>query len=288
MEQVAALLPEDMTKALEHGFNATPDEVEQMKVDSYNALEGKTNASDGHYDCPICRNKGIVAVLRYSETYGRNVETYERCSCAKKRRSLRKLIASGLGSMVMKKTFDLYQANEPWQQIIKERAQQFCDEGGQCFFIGGQSGAGKTHLCTAIAMHLFEQDRELRYMIWPKELPVIQGAVNEPETYTAIMKELSETDVLYIDDLFQNGSEQGRLRPPSGPEIKRAFEIINQRSQNENLVTIISSEFTHEDIVRFQQSLGGRINELAGNGQWVVNLKPDIKKNWRLKNTLNL
>jgi len=290
MDSAGDLLKTILPEGLGNGSDVpvpTKEEFEKMKVDAWNALPGEKTAADGFYHCPLCNDKQIYAYLDENPYTGLKVEMHMQCTCKKKRRVLRGLIASGLGAAVENCTFDKYQTRESWQEAIKARAMQFVDSGAQCFYMGGQTGAGKTHLCTAIAMSLFEQDKNLRYMIWPKELPVMQGLVNEPEQYAAMMNELENVDVLYIDDLFQNGYENGRLRSPSGAETKRAFEIINQRVLDPEKITIISSEFTLHDLTQIHPSIAGRINEKANNGEYCISLSRDPGKNWRMKNTLN-
>jgi len=288
MDSAGDLLKTLLPAGLVNGSDVpSADEFEQMKVDAWNALPGEKMAADGFYHCPLCNDKQIYAYLAENPYTGRMMEMHRQCDCKKKRRVLRGLVASGLGAAVEDCTFDKYQTRDGWQASIKARAMAFADSGVACFYIGGQTGAGKTHLCTAIAMQLFEQGKNLRYMIWPKELPIMQGLVNEPEQYAAMMNELENVDVLYIDDLFQNGYENGRLRSPSGAETKRAFEIINQRALDPAKITIISSEFTLHDLARIHESIAGRINEKAKNGDFVINLSRDPGKNWRMRNSLD-
>lgn len=288
MDSAGDLLKTLLPEGLGSGSNIDEKRVVQSMVDSYNSIPGNKSAKDGFYHCEICNDKGVYAYMKYDETYQRWRDAYDQCGCSKKRNVLRGLIASGLGAAVENCTFDKYQTRDGWQVAIKERAMQFVQSGVQFFYIGGQTGAGKTHLCTAIAMSLFEQGKNMRYMVWPKELPVMQGLVNEPEQYSAMMDELENVDVLYIDDLFQNGYENGRLRPPSGAETKRAFEIINQRVLDPAKITIISSEFTLHDLARIHESIAGRINEKANNGEYVINLSRDPGKNWRMKSMMDL
>lgn len=268
------------------GTDLTDEQYQQKKVDDFNALPGEGNASDGFYHCEICNDKGIYAYLATSPATGKKYDAYAQCSCGKKRHALRQLISSGLGDAIKDCRFDNYQTLHDWQAAIKSKAMQFAEQGGQVFFFGGQSGAGKTHLCTAITMHQFKQGRNIKYMTWPKEIPVMQGLVNEPQQYSALMTELETVDVLYIDDLFNNGMEGGRLRPPSGAETKRAFEIINQRCINKKLVTIISSEFTIPDLANIAENLAGRIVEKANDGEYCINLRKDPKKNWRMRSMM--
>ena len=72
--------------------------------------------------------------------------------------------------------------------------------------------------------------------------------------------------------------------------MKRTFEIINFRSMNPDLITIISSEKTIEAMVEIDQALAGRIAELANKDEcgYCIALDPDIKKNWRLKGMVRL
>lgn len=287
MASAGDLLKGRFAEGMPHGIDLTEDEYLQRKVDDYNKMPGDKRECDGFYHCEKCNEKMLYAYITTSPATGIKREAYAQCDCVPKRQAMRRLIASGLGDAIKRCRFDNYQTLDGWQANIKGKAMQFAEQGGRVFFFGGQSGAGKTHLCTAIAMHHFNQGKGIKYMIWPKELPVIQGLVNEPERYTALMRELETVDVLYIDDLFNNGMEGGRLRSPSGPETKRAFEILNQRCINEKLVTIISSEFTIPDLANIAENIAGRIVENAGDGEYCINIRKDPKKNWRMRSMMN-
>lgn len=269
------------------GIDLTEDEYLQRKVDDFNALPGEKRECDGFFHCEKCNEKMLYAYVTTSPATGKKHDAYAQCDCVKKRQALRRLISSGLGDAIKHCRFDNYQTPNDWQAAIKGKAMQFAEQGGQVFFFGGQSGAGKTHLCTAISMTQHEKGRSIKYIIWPKELPVMQGLVNDPQQYSALMTELETVDVLYIDDLFNNGMEGGRLRPPSGAETKRAFEIINQRCINKKLTTIISSEFTIPDLANIAENLAGRIVENANDGEYCINLRKDPKKNWRMRSMMN-
>jgi DNA replication protein DnaC len=182
-------------------------------------------------------------------------------------------------------TFDKYEAEEPWQQTIKATAQRFLqDDRNTWFFIGGQSGAGKTHICTAIAVHYIRNGKEVKYMLWRDEITKVKAVVNDPEQYGELMKALKETDVLYIDDLFKGGKgEDGQYKPPTAADINAAFEIINYRYNNPNLITIISSERTLVELNEIDEAIAGRIAERAKESGYCINLKKDKSRNWRMK-----
>lgn len=265
------------------------EEYEQMKVDSYNSSVGSLDQADG-YQCDKCKNKGFIAVLRMAEVYGYPVETLVPCRCQKARNALSRLARSGLKDAVRKYTFEGYEAPEAWQEKIKDAAQRFCEtQGDEWFFIGGQSGAGKTHICTAIAVHFIRQGKEMKYMLWRDEITRLKGLVTDPEQYGEAMAELKNADVLYIDDLFKNGKDDsGNVKQPTPADINAAFEIINYRYNNPGKITIISSERTLIEMNGIDEAIAGRIAEKSKAGGYCINLARDPRKNWRMKDMINL
>lgn len=279
MQPIKKMMPSQIK--LERGSNMTDQEREQWKADLYNSREGDLNQYDG-YDCPLCKNKGWIAEVQFA--FGYYTEVHKACKCQKTRQTIRRLNRSGLQNVVREYTFAKYEATEQWQKAIKSAAQAFCkDKENNTFFIGGQSGAGKTHICTAIAVDYIKQGKEVRYMLWRDEIDRIKAVINDPEKYDALMKELKETDVLYIDDLFKDGSEDGKYKAPSPADVKRAFEIINYRYMNPTLVTIISSERTLVELNEIDEAIAGRIAEKAKSAGYCLNLKRDKSRNYRMK-----
>jgi DNA replication protein DnaC len=288
MEAIGKMMPTIRMEGMEL-CSETPEERAQRKADDYNATEGSLNQEDG-YDCPICKNKGHVAFIGEKDAFGWPAEYFKPCKCCKVRNAIRRLNRSGLKNVVKEMTFDKYEARDSWQQAIKDTAQRFCQANdGSWFFIGGQSGAGKTHICTAIAVHYIRQGKEVRYMVWPKEIQTIQALVNDADKYASLMKDIQEADVLYIDDLFKHGKdEHGNVKAPTAPEVRRAFEIINHRYNNPGLVTIISSERTLFDLDNIDEAVAGRIAQRSKPGGYCITLKPDKRKNWRMQGVMEL
>lgn len=254
----------------------------QAQVDSYNASTGDRNLLDG-YDCPICKNKGMIAVL--TETNGIYSDTNRFCVCNEIRKQRLRLKKAGLLHMVETCTFDRYETPDAWQAAIKEKAMRFCqDDEHLFFFIGGQSGAGKTHICTAITAHYIDQGKRAKYMVWIDESNKLKGLVTEPGEYAAAMDEIKKTEVLYIDDLFKPiRGANGQITPPSYADIRLAMEIINYRYNNPGLITIISGERTIDELLYLDEALAGRISQLSKEGGYCINLKKDSGRNWRLK-----
>lgn len=288
MERMAEILKElGMPEYGSDGFDQKS--MEQSKVDSYNATVGDLDKEDG-FHCSRCLNKGFVAELHFSDTYQHWMEVLVTCKCARSRNAIRRLNRSGLKDIVKKYTFDNYQANDAWQQTVKSTAERFCtDTSGAWFFIGGQSGAGKTHLCTAMAVKAIKAGKNVRYMLWRDEIAKIKSAVNETDVYAGLMRELKETDVLYIDDLFKTGKgNDGRTAFPTAADINAAFEIINFRYNSPEAVTIISSERTLTELMDIDEAIAGRIAERSKQGGFCINLKKDPAKNYRMHGIVEL
>ena len=142
------------------------------------------------------------------------------------------------------------------------------------YFIGGQSGAGKTHICSAIANQLLDNGSKVEYMLWNDKVAKLKAIQLEHDTYSREINKLKSVEVLYIDDLFKtkDGIE------PSSADIKIAFEIFNWRYNNK-LKTIISTEKTIMEIEQIDEAIAGRIAERAG--KFALNIAKDDKRNYR-------
>lgn len=260
----------------------------RMSCDDYNNRVGNLNEIDG-YDCPVCKNRGMISVPK-QDSAGHWAEWHTMCDCRKTRHTLRKLKQSGLKNMIHDYTFDKYIAEEPWQETIKAGALRFIeDEENTWFFIGGASGAGKTHICTAIAAHYLNKGKFVKYMLWRDDVVKLKANVNDSEAYDNMMHELKTADVLYIDDLFKTGkNNDGMPQKPTGADINIAFELLNYRYNNPELITLISSESRVKDILDIDEAIGGRIAERTIQFGYGINIKPDRNKNYRLKGSVEL
>lgn len=278
MEDFQIRLPQGM----EHTFKPmTPEERAKIEAESFNSSAGSLDADDG-YKCDICHNKGLI--MRAYEYSGTWTTTTARCKCMDVRATIRNMNRSGLKSIIRDYTFGKFVATEPWQQTLKEAAEAYAREPEGWFFIGGQSGAGKTHLCTAICREFLLAGKAVKYMLWRDEIVKLKEKVNAPE-YEEAVGQYKNAEVLYVDDLFKTGkAPDGTKQKPSGADVNIAFEILNYRYNNPQLLTVISSESTIDDILDIDEATGGRIFERAK----AFSLKPDRSKNYRLKGATEL
>ena len=261
-----------------------PEELETLKAESFNSSSGNLNEEDD-YECDICHNKGLIlrAVLTdrgYWTTVSRE------CKCMSVRRTIKMMKKSGLKNIIKDYTFDKFEDSQPWQKTIKDAAVAYAKNPVGWFFIGGQSGAGKTHICTAICREFLLTGTAVKYMLWRDDVTKIKNLVTEADEYQKLIDVYKKVRVLYIDDLFKTGrSADGTKQRPTAADINVAFEILNYRYNDPKLLTIISSECTVNDILDIDEAVGGRIFERSRKA---FSLKPDKSRNYRLRGEVEL
>ena len=253
--------------------------VSEEKCKMWNESSGNLHEQDG-YSCDLCKNKGYTVVSReYLEGYE---EVMRPCKCTKVRDAIVRMKRSGLEPIIKKYTFDKYIVSDGWQKTMKDTARSYAENPrGRWLFLGGTCGSGKSHLCTAAAIHLLKQGNSVKYMQWREEAVMLKSLVNSEE-YQAKIKEYKDCDVLYIDDLFKTGkTDFGGVQRPTAADINLAFEILNFRIVNQK-ITIISTEYTLSELVDVDEGIAGRIAEKCEDA--LLNIGRDKKKDYRLRN----
>lgn len=282
MEPIQALLAKLNESATTYK-PMTPREYEQFKVDGLNATEGTRHLEDG-YCCDLCKNKGYVVRLIEDKPEDFRQVICD-CKCVQIRNSILRMRRSGLKDIIKDYTFDKFEASEPWQQTLKTAAMGYAANPTGWFFVGGQSGAGKTHICTAISREFLLSGRSVKYMLWRDDVVRLKANVNDSEVYRKMIDEYKRVDVLYVDDLFKTGkSWDDMAQKPTGADINIAFEIFNFRYNNPASVTIISSELTEDELMDIDEAVGGRIYERSK----AITIGRDRSRNYRVKGALTV
>lgn len=246
-----------------------PKKAEELKVKSFNKDVGTLE----HYNCDKCKNKGYIAYVDNTDKFA-----LKRCDCMTIRTSNERIAKSGLADLLKDYTFDNYITTEKWQESIRASAMAFVnDDGSHWFFIGGQVGSGKSHICTAISAEMIAKGKKVAYMLWRDEIVPLKANVNDYEEYDKRIGYFKNVQVLYIDDFLK--VERGK--EPTSADVNIAFELLNYRYNNPDLITIISSEFTARDIISIDEAVGSRIYEKSKKYQ--ININADINKNYRLR-----
>ena len=255
----------------ELNLQALPLSDRKSEVDMLNEIHGTLSAAE--YDCKVCLNKGVIFYMEGEEV------VCKECECIRTRKSLISMSRSGLSEIMSVKNFKNFEIEHDFQKLMRDNAVKFVREKGRCFFIGGQVGCGKTHICTAIAGYMIKHGKGVRYLQWRDDTPKLKAGMADGDSLTEIEK-LKKIDVLYIDDLFKN--QQGQ--EPTNADINLAFDIINYRYINSELITIISSEKTFVELLTIDEAIASRIAEMSTG--YTLSIAKDIRKNYRLKDVL--
>ena len=122
-------------------------------------------------------------------------------------------------------------------------------------------------------------------MLWRDEIVHIKEVASAGGEVCAILDRYKNADVLYIDDLFKTGrSFDAQMQRPTVADINYAFEIINYRGLNPNLLTIISSELTTHELMEIDEAVGGRIIEHST----AINISRGRDRNYRVRGAVTL
>ena len=261
MEELRALIPSSQ------GLASSSDDWQVQALNS-----GRIESS--LYDCPVCGNRTVI----YKRIESGEIVAVP-CKCRKIRESIRLMKRSGLEQSIRGQTFESYHAAEPWQQNILDKARAYAAHPEGWFFIGGQVGCGKTHLCTAIVRKLLLEGRSAKYFPW-RDVSKLKGLHGDE-----LRDALKSVSVLYVDDFFKGGTmaPDGKIKP-SAADLNLAFEIINHRYVGRELITIFSSEKSIDEIMELDEAVGSRIYQRT-KGNYLY-ISPDARKNYRMEGAL--
>lgn len=223
-------------------------------------------------DCPICLNREHIFYVDYEK----ESVFAKPCICVKERNVRTYLRKSGLLFVENEYTFDNFFAEEQWQKHIKKTALEYIEDGYKTsgFYMGGQVGAGKSHICSAIAIHLMKQGIPCKYVRWRDFMAEIKSLVNSEE-YNDEMAFYTNIKLLYIDDFLKAPNN------PTDADLKLAYDLINGRYSH-GLNTIISSEYILNKIRDFDEALHSRLVELTET-KYCLSISRDSGKDQRIK-----
>ena len=174
----------------------------------------------------------------------------------------------------MNKRVNSFIASDPWQEAIKKMAVNYiadCKnnfaEHSPCNWLMflGQSGCGKTHLCSGISNWLLEQNKRVLYVRYIE----LSNSISNFDY--SLLERAKHAQILYLDDLFK--SSANRL------DDKAIFDLIDYRYNN-NMQTIISCERTSQEMIEINEAVVGRIVEKCNGFFFEIEKEP--RKNYRL------
>lgn len=241
-----------------------------------NQMQQKEQVS---YHCDICQDEGYIFKV---------VDSYDvavKCKCQMLKEIKSRMNNSGLGDLLETKTFENYIATEEYQEAIKNTATKYVNEflkgNKYSFAILGQSGVGKTHIMTAVARKLIDENINVKYYIADEIIQILQACKYDEENYARKFGEIANVGVLFIDDLFKSSIQSYYNQETINMnDLREIFKVINYRC-NKRLPILLNSEIHFERFKELDQATIGRINEMC-NYEYLVSIRPDSSKNHRL------
>lgn len=238
--------------------------MEQNKVDTFNQSQDEDDRTG--IQCDVCKNRGKVAFLSEEGRF-----TIRLCKCSGARLTVSRLQRQGLYEVSRNKTLDSFQAETETQKALKSLVQKYiAEQNPNWMLLCGQSGAGKTHLCTAAFVQLsFDRGIDGRYLLWNSDGRRIKAAAKEGDEQ--LFNDFKKCGLLYIDDLFKCKRDS----EPSDADVRLAFEILDYRYRHKSR-TIISTEMLQEDLHYLDEAIHRRIREMCG--PYIGNIGRDPSK----------
>ena len=259
----------------------TIEEIARSLMEKYG--RPMTSCERTPYKCEACQDTGWIRA-----DMGNGYSGVKECACVKARKAEGLIRKSGLGQALEQQTFESFQAGTDMQRTIKRAALGYIEAleaHGDAprkpwFYIGGNPGSGKTHICTAICGELLKKNKGVRYMQWITEARRLKAYINEPD-FDRLADEFIECDVLYIDDLFKMRYMVGQPLIPTDADIKIAFTILNARYLQDK-PTIISSEWDMiRDLLPADEGVFSRVYERCKEHTLLI--PRDARNNYRLE-----
>ena len=226
------------------------------------------------YECSKCCDTGWILI---PQEHMQPIAVA--CECRKIEKLKNEWKYSGINVEQSKLTFASFEVWNDTSRRTKDTAATYCtdfdeirDKRRNSILLCGQVGSGKTHCSIAVALNFLKQRIKVVYMPYRDVITKIKQNMIDEEYYTKTISKYQLCEVLLIDDLFK-----GKINET---DVNIMFEIINYRYLNFRPI-IVSSEFSIDRLLAFDEGVASRIYEMAKD--YVVEIEKDIRNNYRLK-----
>ena len=224
-----------------------------------------------NYNCPKCRDNTFIL--------NKDGFAYP-CTCREKVLLESRLKQSGMDDILIDNTFSNYIVDSKSLQKAKHKTMDYCTkfiedkEYNKSFLLCGNSGAGKSHLASAITINLIEKNIGCTYIGYINFIAEARQSKYDSDKYNKLITKYQDSTILWVDDFLK-----GRIEPG---DINYVFELINYRYQKMKPM-IITTEKKIEELFAYDEALASRIVEMCGgiNGN-IITFK-DKYSNYRLR-----
>lgn len=188
------------------------------------------------FECALCHDTGYV---------GGNM-----CSCFKRALVLARIESSGLGQLVRNQSFDSFSfdfyAGQDLESVrrnynkLKKFAENFTGKGDDNWLLLGNTGLGKTHLSSSVAIEVINKGFDVVYMTASTLFSVFEKQrFGEGSVGDGSDEQIFNADLLIIDDLGTESSNQFT--------VSCLYNIINTRMIS-GKSTIINTNLTQAEL----------------------------------------
>lgn len=233
----------------------------------------------------------VVDGVEVSERIELHHDVWTDCTCLKAKRANALMESSRITGDFQKMRFSNFEEHGRSDSVIamKKTAHEYlanfkgiCNTRQGSIVLVGQSGAGKTHLLSAVSNTLIERLQvPVLYFPYVEGMEELKDSFNvgdNEKTLNERMNKLKNVAVLFIDDLFKPVNNEPQF---TKWEVKKMYEIINYRYLN-NLPILVSTEVTFDAMLDIDEALATRIFEMCEN--YYERIAKNIKNNYRLRN----
>ncbi len=202
----------------------------------------------------------------------------KRCKCQDVEIANRQWKSAGINPKTNKQTFSNFKIWNESSRAAKNTTiayynmfQAIKSNRKNSIMLCGQVGSGKTHLSIALALNFIQKGIRVVYMPYRDVITSLKQNMLDEEFYKRQVSKFQTADILLLDDLFK-----GKINET---DINIMFEIINYRYLN-YLPMIVSTEFTLDKMLNFDEGVGSRIYEMCKD--YTIEIRGQ-ENNYRLK-----
>lgn len=225
------------------------------------------------FKCKKCKDTGFI--IKKNE---HSQPTMTTCKCLEDEKTKRLWSNSGINTDNLDKTFSNFEEWSKKSKELKDRAVQYYKDFNiiradrrNSILLCGNPGSGKTHIALALANNFLEKGIRVVYMPYRDIVTKLKQNMIDEDYYKKVLSKYQTCEVLLLDDLYK-----GKVNET---DVNIMFELINYRYLN-HLPIIISTEFTVEKLLSFDEAIGSRIYEMSKN--YIVEIE-GMENNYRLR-----
>lgn len=201
------------------------------------------------------------------------------CKCLEMDKVNRLWRSSGINTEDLDKSFKNFETWNKKSKEMKDKATNYYmrfnnikSERRNSIMFCGNPGSGKTHMALALANNFLKKNGiRVVYMPYRDIVTKLKQNMIDEEYYKKTLGKYQTAEILLIDDLFK-----GKINET---DINIMFELINHRYLN-RLPMIISTEFTVEKLLSFDEAIGSRLYEMSKD--FIVEIE-GTENNYRLR-----